>query len=112
VGLRYQVILAYPNHSFGILELAIKPHSHYLISSALGKLMVETEQTSIFQKAIETVESLPLDDQVILLDLLNKRLHQRQRKQLLHEIEEVRQDYVSGDIHYGSVADFLAELDR
>ncbi len=74
--------------------------------------MAKTAETSAFQQAIEIVESLPLDDQVVLLELLNKRLHQRQRNQLLHEIDEVRQDYVSGDIHYGSVADFLVELDN
>ncbi len=74
--------------------------------------MTKTAETSAFQQAIETVESLPLDDQIILLELLNKRLHQRQRNQLLSEIEEVRQDYANGDIHYGSVADFLVELDN
>ena len=55
-----------------------------------GKSMVETANSTTFQQAIETVESLPLDDQIILLDLLNKRVHLRQRNQLLHEIEEVR----------------------
>lgn len=74
--------------------------------------MAKTAKTSAFQQAIETVESLPFDDQIILLELLNKRLHQRQRNQLLSEIEEVRQDYANGDIHYGSVADFLVELDN
>lgn len=73
--------------------------------------MAETASSITFQQAIETVESLPLDDQIILLDLLNKRLHQRQRNQLLDEIEEVRQEHSNGDIHYGSVTDFLAELD-
>jgi ABC-type Fe3+/spermidine/putrescine transport system ATPase subunit len=76
-----------------------------------GKAMAETAKSTTFQQAIETVESLPLDDQVILLDLLNKRLHQRQRNQLLNEIEEVHQESSNGDICYGSVTDFLAELD-
>ncbi len=32
-------------------------------------------KTSAFQQAIESVESLPLEDQEILLDILQKRLH-------------------------------------
>jgi hypothetical protein len=36
-------------------------------------------KTSAFQQAIESVESLPLEDQEILLDILQKRLQERRR---------------------------------
>ena len=68
--------------------------------------------TSAFQKAIETVEALPLQDQEMLIDIIIKRLKQKKREQLLREVAEVEQDYAQGNIKYGSVSDFLSELDN
>lgn len=69
-------------------------------------------RTSAFQQAIESVESLSLEDQEILLDLLQKRLHQAKRTQLSEEITEVRQEFAEGNVQFGSVAQFLAEVDQ
>lgn len=71
-----------------------------------------TEQSSTFQKAIETIETLSLNDQEALLELLQKRLIEQRRKMLMHEIAEVRQEYAQGQVQFGSVADFMAELDQ
>ena len=67
---------------------------------------------SAFQQAIESVENLSLEDQEILLDLLQKRLNQAKRTKLSQEITEVRQEFAEGKIQYGSVEQFLAEVDR
>jgi len=71
-----------------------------------------TEQYSTFQKAIETIENLSLSDQEALLELLQKRLIEQRRKILVHEIAEVRQEYAQGQVRFGSVTDFMAELDK
>jgi len=68
-------------------------------------------KTSAFQQAIESVENLSVEDQEILLDLLQKRLHQAKRSKLSQEITEVRQEFAEGNIRYGSVEQFLAEID-
>jgi hypothetical protein len=68
-------------------------------------------RTSAFQQAIESVENLSLEDQEILLDLLQKRLHQAKRTKLSQEITEVRQEFAEGNLQYGSVEQFLAEVD-
>ncbi len=70
------------------------------------------EQSSTFQKAIETIETLSLNDQEALLELLQKRLIEQRRKILMGEIAEVRQEYSQGQVQFGSVADFMAELDE
>jgi hypothetical protein len=57
------------------------------------------------------IEALPMDDQVLLLDILQKRLTQQKRDQLRHEIAEAEQDYVDGNVKRGSVANFMAKLD-
>jgi hypothetical protein len=69
------------------------------------------QKTSAFQQAIETVESLPQDDQEMLLKVLHQRLSHRRRQQLTQEIAEVRQEYAEGNVQFGTVADFLTELD-
>jgi hypothetical protein len=68
-------------------------------------------RTSAFQQAIESVENLSLEDQEILLDLLQKRLHQAKRTKLSQKITEVRQEFAEGNVQYGSVEQFLAEVD-
>jgi hypothetical protein len=71
-----------------------------------------TERSSTFQKAIETIETLSLNDQEALLELLQKRLIEQRRKILMGEIAEVRQEYAQGQVRFGSVADFMAELNE
>ncbi|NES20031.1 MAG: hypothetical protein F6K41_14145 [Symploca sp. SIO3E6] len=69
------------------------------------------DQSSTFQQAIEAVEALSLSDQEVLLAVLQKRLAHQRRKALVLEIAEVRQEYTQGQVQFGSVADFLSELD-
>ena len=74
--------------------------------------MSKVSQTSSFQKVIEAVEAMPLEDREILLDILQKRLCDSRRSQLVQEIAEVRRDYTEGKVTFGSVDDFLAALDN
>lgn len=73
--------------------------------------MSQTTKISQFQQALEAVEALSLEDQSMLLDILHKRLRQQRRNELLKEVAEVRQDYAQGNVKFGSIADFMAELD-
>jgi len=73
--------------------------------------MTDISQTSRLQQAIDVAEALSLEEQQLLLEILAKRLRNKQRQQLLEEIQEIRQEVVEGGIKYGSVKDFLAELD-
>ncbi|OYQ63594.1 MULTISPECIES: hypothetical protein [unclassified Pseudanabaena] len=71
-----------------------------------------SQQISGFQEALNAIESLSLDDQLALLDVLHNRLKLRQRHQIVQEVQEVRQEFMEGKFKSGSVDDFLAELDR
>jgi hypothetical protein len=68
--------------------------------------------TSSFQQAIETVEALPLEDQIALIDLLQHRLQHDRRQLLLQQIAESEQDYATSNIRRGNVADLMAELNE
>ncbi len=69
-------------------------------------------KTSAFQQAIESVESLSIEDQELLLDIIQKRLQQKRRTQLSQEISEIRQEFAEGKVKYGSVDQFLEQLDQ
>ena len=71
-----------------------------------------SQQISGFQEVLNAIESLSLDDQLALLDVLRNRLKLRQRHQIVQEVQEVRQEFMEGIFKSGSVDDFLAELDR
>ena len=73
--------------------------------------MNKMTQISQFQQALEAVEVLSLEDQAMLLDILQNRLRQQRRNELIKEVAEVRQEYAEGNVEFGSVADFIAELD-
>jgi TRAP-type C4-dicarboxylate transport system substrate-binding protein len=68
-------------------------------------------KTSALQQAIETVENLPPDDQEILLNLLQKRQQEQCRANLLQEVKEIRQEYTEGNVQFGSLDQFLTQLD-
>lgn len=70
-----------------------------------------TTEVSQFQHLIESVESLSINDQEMLLDILNKRLREQKRINLIDEINLVRKEYQEGNVKSGSVDDFLLELD-
>ena len=71
-----------------------------------------TTQISLYQKALEAVEALSLEDQKELIETLNNRFNLRERQQLLAEIQEVQAEYKAGQVQFGSVNDFLEELDN
>ncbi|MEG3437636.1 hypothetical protein V0288_10945 [Pannus brasiliensis CCIBt3594] len=68
-------------------------------------------KTSHFQQVIESIESLPLEDQEILLDILQKRLQEQRRANLVKEVQEVRQEFAEGNVQFGSIDEFLTQLD-
>ncbi|MBE9165242.1 MULTISPECIES: hypothetical protein [Microcoleaceae] len=74
--------------------------------------MTPAEKISLFQQAIETVESLSPEEQTILIDIIQNRLKQQRRDELLQEVAESEQDYAQGNVRRGTVADLMAELNE
>ena len=63
-----------------------------------------------FQQVIETIETLPPDDQILLVEIIRQRLIQRRRSELISEVAAARQAYQRGDVRRGTVADLMREL--
>ncbi len=66
--------------------------------------------SSRFQEVIEVVEALPLDDQLLLIEIVRQRLIHHRRRELAADIAEARQVYQQGKIRRGTVADLMKEL--
>lgn len=73
--------------------------------------MASISSNSRLQQALDAAETLSLEEQQSLLEILTKRLRSKQRQRLAEEIHEIRQEVAEGGIKYGSIKDFLAELD-
>jgi len=70
----------------------------------------EKATSSHFQEVIEMVETLPPDDQALLIEIIHQRLIQSRRAELAAEIAEARDAYRRGEARSGTVADLMKEL--
>jgi hypothetical protein len=68
--------------------------------------------SSVFQKAIEGVERLPVDDQLLLVEIIKQRLIQHRRAELTTVIAEAREAYRTGNVRRGTPEDLLKELEE
>ena len=66
--------------------------------------------SSIFQEAIDGVEMLPVDDQLLLVEIIKQRLIQHRRADLVAVVAEARESYRIGNVRRGSAQDLLQEL--
>jgi len=67
---------------------------------------VET-RTSEFQRIIENVETLPIDKQLLLVEIIRHRVIEQRREHLVAEVAEARQAYEAGDVRRSTVDDLL-----
>ena len=74
--------------------------------------MAEAAAKSDFQELIESVEALPLDDREILIDIINRRIIEQKREELVADMEESLQAYRKGEVRIGTVDDLLRDLDE
>ena len=68
--------------------------------------------SSVFQTAIEGVERLPVDDQMLLVEIIRQRMIQHRRSELIMQVAEAREAYRIGNVRRGSADDLLQELDE
>ena len=67
-------------------------------------------QTLSFQDLIEAVEAMPLEDQSIFVELINKRIIEKRRAELVAEVREARRTFESGEAKQGSFRDLIKDL--
>jgi hypothetical protein len=74
--------------------------------------MTEAMSKSSFQELIESVEALPIEDREILMEIVNKRIIEQRRDELVADMETSLEAYKRGDIRSGTVDDLLKDLEE
>ncbi len=74
--------------------------------------MIEAAPRSSFQELIESVEALPLDDRQLLIDIVNKRIIEQRRDELVLDMEESLNAYKKREVRVGTVDDLFRDLDE
>ncbi len=64
-----------------------------------------------FQDLIDAVESLPLDDQSMLVEIINKRIIEKRRAELAAEVKEAQEAFARGEVRRGTVKDLIKDLE-
>ena len=63
-----------------------------------------------FQKIIESIETLPVEDHDYLFDLIHRRRISQRRTEILANAQEAMQAVKDGTAKRGSVQDLIADL--
>ena len=67
-------------------------------------------QTARFADALASVETLPVEDQAALVEVVNRRIAATRRREMVQEIAQARADYRRGNVKHGSATDLMREL--
>ena len=67
-------------------------------------------KTSLWQQALDAVERLPLEDQEMLLELMQRRLVERRRSEIARNAKATLQAVREGRAHQGSVEELERDL--
>ena len=67
-------------------------------------------QTTHVNEILNSISNLSLDEQSYIADIVNHRLHEMQRNQLINRAEEAESTLAQNKVITGSVDDFFAAL--
>lgn len=67
-------------------------------------------QTSTFDKILDEIETLSVDEQIALLGIMQRRLRDRRRTEIAANIAQGKEDYNKGNVFRGTVNEAIAEL--
>jgi hypothetical protein len=68
--------------------------------------------TTTFNQVLDLIEAMPDEEQLILVDLINRRRSERRRDEIAANIAIATKEYEQGQVFRGNVDDVMAELMR
>ena len=69
-------------------------------------------KTYSFDAIIELVEEMSDDEQIVLINLIGRRLKERRRDEIALNIVRAEEEYLNEQVFRGTVNDIMAELKR
>lgn len=67
---------------------------------------------SRLDRVLESIETLSLDEQEALIDLVQRRLAEKRREEIGAKITKSQAEYQSGQVFRGTVAEIMDELNN
>ncbi|MFH1052721.1 MAG: hypothetical protein V1779_17510 [bacterium] len=65
-----------------------------------------------FNEVIENIESLPIPEQERVLDIIQNRINEYKRDEIVKDVKEGRQEYQSGKVKRGTIDDLLKDIEN
>ncbi len=63
-----------------------------------------------FSDIVEAADHLSVDEQLTLLEILQRRIATRNRESLVRDVADARREFQDGQFHPTSVSDIMAEV--
>ena len=63
-----------------------------------------------FGEVLEGIETLPLEDQEILRDILHRRIIERRREELVQDVQQAQQEFQAGACRSVTPAELMNEI--
>ncbi len=60
---------------------------------------------------LESISKLPLDDQLMISEIIHKRVIEEKRKKLAESINESKEEYKANKTKGGSIEDFIKDVE-
>ena len=61
---------------------------------------------------LESVSKLPLDDQLMISQIIHNRVIESKRKEFANSVKESKEEYFAGNTGRGTIEDFLKETEN
>ena len=65
----------------------------------------------LFEEVLEDIETLSLEDQEILIEILHRRIVERRREELAQDVQQARQEFQSGQCVPVTPEELLNEIE-
>jgi len=72
--------------------------------------MTTTRGTTVFQEVLDAVDTLPVQQQEDILQIMQKRMVEKKRGELAAAVREARAEYDRGEVQKGTVAELMKDL--
>jgi hypothetical protein len=69
------------------------------------------QPATIFEQILEKVDTMPLEEQELIIGILKNRYREKRREDILRNAEETLEEHRKGLTSKGTVADLLKELE-
>ena len=69
------------------------------------------QATTAFEEVLEKVDTMPLEEQELIIEILKNRYREKRREEILENAKKSLEEHKKGLTSKGTVADLLKELE-